>query len=317
MKISDLLKYQEQINQIRSQDWLSRVSLELQALEHAVVSGSGDLISHTALCTNISAVTVGVEDSLRRLNYLDSLLQDLLNNIQTQVSALEPQYLARSERLYRDQLRFRDVFAILERVLPMTSDQKILLENRLQRHSGWQDTGLCVRPGAGDIIESMSGMGTLYVFDHAPALTAQAMSRFPEQHRDRFRDYHGVDPTALRQLPADQMRLIFVHNFFNYLSMSYIDQYIAELVCLLRPGGALICTVNNCDHAVNVDMAERNYQCYTPGHLLIKLAQRYGLVLTDQQWFSNGVSWIEFARPGKYRSLKASPISTKIHARPK
>jgi hypothetical protein len=143
------------------------------------------------------------------------------------------------------------------------------------------------------------------------------MARFPEQYRDRFRDYHGIDATDLRQLPAGQMRLIYVHNFFNYLSIPLIGQYLAELVPLLRPSGTLICTINDCDHAVNADMAERNYQSYTPGHLLMDLAQRHGLATVDHQWFSNGICWMEFQKPGKYRSLKAGPISTKIHARPK
>jgi hypothetical protein len=113
------------------------------------------------------------------------------------------------------------------------------------------------------------------------------------------------------------MRLIFVREFFNTMSLDVIAAYLQRFQSMLRPDGVLICTFNDCDHSVNADMAEKNYQSYVPGRLLRAQAEALGLTVIDQRWFDNGLAWMEFQRPGKYRALKGAPISTKIHARPK
>lgn len=317
MKISDLLNYREQILGSQPLINVTQIQNSIKALEHSIAGDAAQNIKQTELNQSLTEFTAGVDHCVRGLQHVADIIQHLTRHVDRLIQQQHDPYLSRSRRLWQDQFSQWDQNAYLDRTLVMDSHQKFLLENKLQRHSGWQDVGLILRPGRGDIVESMAAMGTLYIFDWTASMIVDAMCRFPEQYRDRFRGYHGHGTASLDQLPGQQMRLIFVHNFFNYMHLDLIREYLMKLLTLLRPGGTVICTFNDCDYAVNALMAERNYQCYTPGHLLQQQAESLGLVVTDRQWFTNGLAWMELQLPGKYRSLKSAPISTKIHARSK
>jgi SAM-dependent methyltransferase len=315
MTLSDLLQYRERVHELAqngahhmAKDIIARVVTDIDT-SHQVLP---DPVANLQL-----RIGTAVQNIQHQIQHMTQLIQQLDAEIHQGIVAHHPQYHAQSRRLYENQFRHYTANKILDTPLDLTSDQRSLLRSRIMAHSNWLDTGLMLRAGRDDLVESMSAMGILYLFDTHPDLLAPAVARFPEHHRDKYRDYHGTEPNDLQQLPPNQMRLIVALNFFNFLPLDRIHQYLMNLTKLLRPGGVILFTFNDCDHAVNVGFCERSWQCYHPGDEILALARALGLELRGRQWFDNGVSWMELGLPGKYRSLRGAPIVTKIHARSK
>jgi len=316
MTLSDFIDYRNRVHALAkngvhhsAKDLLARTATELLP-----PVGNSSPPQITAMLARIDSVARHAEAQILDLQHL---IENLDAEIQTCIAQHHPRYHAQSRHVYQNQFRSYGADKILDTVVDITADQRSLLRSRIMAHSNWLDTGLMLRPGRDELVESMSAMGILYLFDTHKELLVPAVSRFPEHHRDKYRDYWGLDPVDLRQLPQQQMRLIVVLNFFNFLPLEMVQQYLVQVTQLLRPGGTVIFTFNDCDHAVNVGFCERSWQCYQPGSEMLALTRGLGLELETRQWFDNGLAWLELRRPGKYRPLRGAPIVTKIHARSK
>lgn len=316
MSLQDLLKYRRHIHALAKHSSLAQSQEILTNLYDAVQQHAPAVLAPDVSVASNSiqhAITKNIED----ITAVKQRLADLERRIQAEIYNLHDEYQAASKKLYALQLQHRPVASILNDWPALDDHQRTLLRSRVMTHSSWTDTGLIIRPGPDALVESMSSMGTLYLWDHCASLLEPALARFPEHHRDKYRGYHGTDARSLQQLPPQQMRLILAQNFFNFMPMENIDQYLPELVPLLRPGGVLLFTFNDCDHEINVDYCERRWQCYQPGHVIRTMLEQHGLLVDQHHWFDNGVAWIEARRPGKYRALKGAPNLTRIHAKSK
>ena len=315
MTLSDLLRYRDHVHGMTKQGSHLQAAAIIDQINTTVSLQTQDtppLLSHC----------------VHRIHSITRLLQQQLDDLGTQVGELDKltqqcidefhdRYHSASKKIYQTQFSLYGTDKILGTGFDVTGDQRTLLRSRLITHSSWCDSGLIIRPANDDLVTSMSAMGILYLFDHQADMLAPAIARFPEHHRDKYRDYQGATPEALFQMPLAQMRLIFVQNFFNFMPWDIMQRYLIILSQLLRPGGTLIFTFNDCDHAVNVEFCERSWQCYQPARQVLAFTRSLGLEVYDRQWFNNGIAWVELQKLGKYRPLKGAPVLTKIHARSK
>jgi hypothetical protein len=106
--------------------------------------------------------------------------------------------------------------------------------------------------------------------------------------------------------------LIFAYNYFNYKPIEVINRYLEELFNKLRPGGSLIMTYNDCDQDHGVQLAEKNFMCYTPGQHIVNRAENVGLELFAQHTGQGDLSWFEFKKPGHIQSLRGGQTLAKI-----
>jgi hypothetical protein len=126
----------------------------------------------------------------------------------------------------------------------------------------------------------MVALDPLYVVDLSEALLQPAVSHFPDMYQIRVRQYvinDKTDDKIFDRLPKGQFGLIFAYSYFNFLPMEMIKRYLAESMELLRPGGTIIFTYNDCDREESVGSVENHFMCYTPGGKIQQMAKELKL----------------------------------------
>jgi hypothetical protein len=170
---------------------------------------------------------------------------------------------------------------------------------------------------AQNFIEDMVPLDPLYLVDHHEELFEPSVANFTPEYQRRLRQYVVSDRTHeayFTKLPQGQFGLIFAYNFFNFKPIEIIRQYITELFGLMRPGGTLIMTYNNCDRAQGVGLVERGFMCYTPKKLIVAHAESVGFECDFEHDGAGDVSWLEFRKPGEITSLRGGQTLAKIVA---
>ena len=161
----------------------------------------------------------------------------------------------------------------------------------------------------------MVGLDPLYLVDTHYDLLTPCMEKYPEAYQRRLRPYvinERATVPILHKIPDNQFGACLVYNFFNFRPLEVIKRYLEEILQKLRPGGTLIMTINDCDRDKGVMLVEQHYTCYTPGYLIINLAQSLGYELVIK-WHDDGPStWIELKRPGDLTSLRGGQTLAKI-----
>jgi len=213
---------------------------------------------------------------------LDQLRQRLLDEVTNQ----EPEYFRESLRLFNHDMPHETNLYILNRRLAIDDESNILLRR-------------------------------LYLVDHHEELFEPSVANFTPEYQRRLRQYVVSDrnhEAYFTKLPQGQFGLIFAYNFFNFKPIEIIRQYITELFGLMRPGGTLIMTYNNCDRAQGVGLVERGFMCYTPKKLIVAHAESVGFECDFEHDGAGDVSWLEFRKPGEITSLRGGQTLAKIVA---
>ena len=139
-----------------------------------------------------------------------------------------------------------------------------------------------------------------------------SFSSYPETYQRRVRLYQWNDKRDLSILPQDQFNIIFCWDFFNYLTIETIDQFLSQMIRLLRPGGTLLFTYNNCDLADSARLVDLKLAGWTTPKLLEAIYLKLGFeldslndIISDETNISH-VSWMKLKRPGELTTVKMS-----------
>ena len=204
---------------------------------------------------------------------------------------------------------------ILSKQLDISKTSQDLLQIRIQRYSGWQNSAMVIHPGKESWIELMVSNDPLYLIDQHHDLLKPAMSKYNEVYQRRLRTYiirEELDQEILSHIPNNQFGLVLAYNYFDHRPFEIIQKYLTEIYTKIRPGGALLMTFNDCDRWPAVVAAERNIMCYTPGWMVRDWAQSLGFTI-EFDWNENGTwSWLELRKPGKFQSVRGGQTLAKI-----
>lgn len=316
MKLSQLVDYCNQLDQIDLEPHCSNATRHLDGIAHVVRNHEMQVGGHTSnLDSNLNDIKSGI-DKFR--NTLSSMRDDL----QKQIVAQEPAYFQESLRLHEQEMCFETTEYILNRRLSIDSNSDIILRTHLRTYGDWRLPGMIIRPGKETFIEDMVPLDPLYLVDHNQDLLNPSMEQFTIEYRRRLRPYIINDwqwhmHKILDQLPNNQFGLIFAYNYFNYKPMEVIQKYLDEILEKLRPGGVFIMTYNDCDRAHGVALAEQNFMCYTPGSRIRKYAESIGFETVYQHTGQGDLSWVELKRPGEITSIRGGQSLAKIVAKSK
>jgi len=203
---------------------------------------------------------------------------------------------------------------ILTRRLLLDDENLEVIQNRIKYHTSWEYPGLLIRPGEEQYILSMVPLDPLYLADQSLTLLQQARKHFPEIYQRRLRTYEikDEDDTIFANFPQGQFAFVMAWYFFDFKPLRIVKKYLDQMFDLLRPGGVVAFTFNDCDYPYNVEQCEANFACYTPGSLVKQYAQSVGYKILSEYHTAGQLHWIELQRPGELSTMRGGQSLAQI-----
>jgi SAM-dependent methyltransferase len=311
MKLSDLVAYRTLLDDYRPRDAEIRLAQIIDPVHHMVSTHEivyPDLLSILNECRH----TLSAD-----LTRFDDTLKNIHQRIQEDINGLEHQYFSSSYRLYEEEMVNDSVSVILNRRFSLSEEAEQYLAGRIRAKADWKRPGMIIRPGLEKWVEDLVALDPLYLIDSDHDLMAPARERFNETYKQRLRCYviKESNDEILASLPNDQMGFCLAYNFFNYKPFEVVRNYFEEIYEKLVPGGVLAFTINDCDRAGGVALAERNFMCYTPGGMIKNLARSIGYVVQESQEIDAATTWIELAKSGYRASLRGGQAVAQLNVK--
>lgn len=311
MKLSELVDYKNLIDTFSLDDIHFEARHRLDGVIHQIVTHS---LQFNRYSEQIILEGHEVDNIFVKIK---STTQQIHDHLTAKIAELEPAYYRESQRLWEEEMCYETDDYILNRRLHMDSVSADLLQGRIARYADWRVPGLIFRPGLETFVEQLVPLDPLYLVDQNLELLQPAVSKFTPEYQRRLRLYtvneRGARPFLL-ELPHRQFGYIFAYNYFNFKPMDVIKSYLQEFWDILRPGGVAFMTINDCDYAHGVGLAEGSFMTYTPGSHIVEFAENLGFEINDRHRGEGNVAWIEIQKPGDITSLRGGQTLAKIVA---
>jgi SAM-dependent methyltransferase len=312
MKLSQLVRYLNRIDVQPLPDPVAVCDRELGELVRVV--------SESQPCLT-ARITELLSDREQATAAMQSFCEHILHTRQDIVSLIEGMqgvYFAESYRLHDQEMINDSDQHILDRRPVFEKSVQNYITSRIGLHSDWRHAAMVVRPAAGEWLPLMVGSDPLYLLDIRPSLLETSIAQFPLEYQRRLRRYTlretDTQGQVMRDLPDAQFGFCLVMNFFHFKPFELIRLYLTEIYRKLKPGGVLALTFNDCDRWGAVELAERHFMCYTPGTMLIALAENLGFEIQQRYDIDNANTWLEMRRPGELISCRGGQSLAKIVA---
>jgi hypothetical protein len=211
----------------------------------------------------------------------------------------------------------------MKHFLSTTSKIENTIQHRIGAYSDWHVPGLqlhCRYIGhltknyktANFRTNVMAACDPLYLVSHDKNKLQDIIADgYAEEYRRRVRIYE-IANRDLSVLPQAQFGLILCWDFLNYLPLDAVKWYLDACIRLLRPGGTLIFSYNNCDIERSAQLVDDQQACWATKTLIENLATSLGyeLITTTDLRTNNKlttwVSWAEVRKPGAVTTVKRS-----------
>ena len=313
MKLSTLINYRNELRKLDLQLMKKGVEGDLTKVLH--------LVSHHPVAENkfLQHLQNQEQHIYGAINQFQGLIDELANDLDKLVSEIEHPYFLDSYKLYENDFQNETLDDLINRQPKLRDSTVEYYCARLSRYNTWHYPAMIVRPGVESYINNMLACDPLYLVDLRHELLAPAVQQYNEVYQQRLRTYvvdERDDNQILHRLPDSQFGLILAYNYFNFRPFEVIRKWLAEIYQKLKPGGMLLMTFNDCDSDKAVMLVESNYCCYTPGHLIIQLAQTLGFETVFQYNDGGPSTWLELQRPGTVTTARGGQALAKILPKP-
>lgn len=250
------------------------------------------------------------ESIIRSFDKLNTLLEEFKQSTHNYVKDREHEYMVQSYRLYEEGTTDNAEY-ILDRSLFHSliyrDEIKDYFKSRIKANSHWKYPGVCVRPEQGEYTDTMLDSDPLYIVDENDLLLEPVKLKWNEQFQSRVRYIliNDNNNEIYKKFPTNQIGLFVAYNYFNYKPFEVIRQHLTEIYNLLRPGGVVIFTYNNCNLPLAVKNFEQALFSYTPGDLIIPVLKLIGYeIIESYNHEETNVSWLEIKKSGELSSLR-------------
>ena len=312
MKLSDIVSYKNLLDSLSSklsaQELLNEISSMVNVAE----------VSGVQVPDAVDQMSRAREQVSQAVEHFEKQFAHLKQSVQNLIEQQEPEYFSNSLDLYNTGYRNDSADHIRDRRIGVDPVTAVIIQQRLKLYTNWQHPGMVIRPAHAKYIEDLVACDPMYFVDTNTQLLELTESWFTPEYQRRLCRYvieEYNDQPAFINLPAGQFGLIYAFHFFNYRPWPVLQQYLKECFELLRPGGVLAFTYNNCDLARRVGAVEHYSGCYTPGRLVRAYAQELGYETVFDLDDDSNTSWMELRRPGDWSSIRGGQTLAAIYQR--
>jgi len=241
---------------------------------------------------------------------IEILLNNFKSNTESYIRHEEIKYMSESYRQYEEGSSDTPEYLLdraLFHALIYRDEIKSYLKSRIKSLSSWKHSAVFIRPEHGEYLKEIIDSDPMYIVDESEEMFGPIKQMWNDQYQGRLR-YNIIDENReriYRNIPKNQMGLIVAFNYFNHKPFEIIRQHLTELYDLLKPGGSLIFTYNNCNYPLAVKNFEQGLYSYTPGALIEPAVELIGFEIVESyNDESTNVSWLEVKKKGKLTSIK-------------
>jgi hypothetical protein len=309
MKLSKLVNYRNEIRKLDLQPMKKNVADHVAKAMYLAQRHPGAEGDYTVA---LEKQNQQIHKSVHEFeNVIDLLKQD----VDQLIAQTEHPYFVDSYSLYENDFANETMDDVTFRHPQLADSTVEYLRARISRYNSWTHPAMILRPGIETYINDIVACDPLYLVDLQHDLLTPAVTQYNEIYQNRLRTYvvneRGQDK-ILHRLPDSQFGVVLAYNYFNFRPFEVIKKWLAEILTKLRPGGTLLMTFNDCDSDKAVMLVEQKYCCYTPGHLIMQLAETLGFEIVFK-WNDQGPwTWLELQRPGTITSTRGGQALAKI-----
>jgi len=308
MKLRNIIKYKQLIESL--DDIGTREKINKQ-----ITSVLTDLNTHEFDSDNLKEnITDNHLEVLKNLEDMSDNLNKFREKLQQLVNDLEQPYYEKSKDIYKmnlaqstqekmDRHVFNDLLA--------NKSSSQLLYDRIGSYVDVRYPGLHIAPGYGEITNQLVSLTPLYLMDDSTDMFKEIKSWRQPQYQKRLR-YYIVDDNhnhPMHELPQNQLGLIVAVNWFNFRPVKVIKKYLESMIKVLRPGGVVVFTYNNCNYPKGVDKVDEMYYCYTTDTQIKQMCIQlgYDIIKSFDKGYDEldmGISWLEIKKPGTRNTIR-------------
>ena len=314
MKLSEIVSYKNLLDSLSSKPAAQELLNEILSMMHVAE------VSSVQIPDAVDQLNQAREQVSQAVEQFEKQFVHLKQSVQNLIEQQEPEYFSNSLDLYNTGYRNDSADHIRGRRIGVDPVTAVIIQQRLKLYTSWQHPGMVLRPAHAKYVEDLVACDPMYFVDTSDQLLELTESWFTPEYQLRLRRYvieEYSDQPAFINLPAGQFGLIYAFHFFNYRPWPVLQQYLKECFELLRPGGVLAFTYNNCDLANRVGKVEHYSACYTPGRMVRAYADELGYDIIFDKDDAPNTSWMELRRPGIYSSIRGGQTLAKIKNDPK
>ena len=307
MKISELVRIKEQLLKFKSPTFSTFIESKFKETALYVDNMLSSFV-FGELRTNLANQLIHLDSQIK---HTDKLIADLItfteNSIEEKVKDFYKEgYLINgieytSETDVHNERQYRTVIC--------DDDIKQTIITDIRRYTNPKYPALEIGSGDGQWTEFIVAGDPLYVVDIHPEFIESTKSKFPIEYQRRLRSYllgwNGVPKDDLSILPQNQFGFIFAWQVFDFFPRDKTRLYLEQCFNLLRPGGIMIFSYNNCEFSNAAVYAETGFKSWMTKELLIKICQETGLEILDTNDSVSGFHWIKVKKPGELKTVKA------------
>ena len=313
MRQSDLVKFKNTLEDISFDDLATVVRQQLKTMSVSVNSCGVDYNENKQ---NLLNSIQKIQGELRTMKvsydqFFDLLQQDLDRNNQ--------RYIDLGNEIYENGKNDTAEYILsrfYKKDILKDETQFNYFVDRVRSYVDWKFPGLQLRPAHGRITDHLKGCDPLYLVDTDKDLFNEVKTMFSKKYQARLRYYtcSDSDNHIMNDLPAGQFGLVVAFDFFNFKPIYIIQRYLESIFKLLRPGGTVIFTYNNCDRYEGVINVENFYACWAPGREVVDICKRIGYEITFSCDQFDHISWLEVRKPGELTSTRGGQTLGKIQS---
>jgi len=188
---------------------------------------------------------------------------------------------------------------------------RYLGQNDIKKIDGWQKY-----PNVQDKLNAMVASDPLYIVGGLDQVK-ESIGHFPEAYQNRLRLY-SFDNNDFDRLPQAQFGFVLCWDYLNYLNEESIEHYLTSIIKLLRPGGSVIFSYNNCEYLESANLVETNRAVWTTETGITSLLTKVGYTIVKTNNYPLGdventvISFIEAHKPGELTTAKMSQAMGQI-----
>jgi hypothetical protein len=201
----------------------------------------------------------------------------------------------------------------------ISNEIDLLIRSNIHQHADWHFPAmqLSCRSLAQKYTTELIANDPLYICDIDLTYIDEATAQFNDLYNRRIRKY-AISNHNIHALPHNQFGFILSWMFFNFAGVEILENYLTNLINLLRPGGSLMFSYNNGDIFDSCRLSETGGMSFISKRKILSMCNRlgytignsYDLLNTDDQ--VKYISWIEIQKPGVLSTIKRTQAIGRI-----